>query len=411
MRNKKSKHSFLEIDFEYSIGVRIKECSLSAIMEAFCTILPKLVTDFVMKILLGYAEYVMKQEEKPFSCDNCGNNRTFIWKTRHGKLTQLLTIFCWINLHQLQVQCSCCKHKFYITRKLLGLEPRKRIPAETLRRLGLIGALTTFRVSQKVLSMFGILIDKMTVWKAVQSMGKSIEFNLDPKEQNRGEADGTGVPIQGIGKRGKELKIFAQYKKNGKIRIAGVTIGDYHSGWDKLFEPTLEVLKRFKTFLLVTDGDTGIFNGLFGKVKVLIQRCLWHIPHQLKYTLWSDKVKRKASDWLYIMAEIMEICSIQPLVDDMDIIKSMVQSKTDRLEKLISFCAVKGYKHSAAYLENVKPDMFTAINNRLQGKTTSKVERTMRTVNMRINVGKWSTSGALNATKIRLAYYYNGFDV
>ena len=192
MGNIKSKHSFIEIDFEYSIGVRIKECSLSAIMEAFCTILPKMVTDFVMKILLGYAEYVMKQEEKPFNCDNCGNTRAFIWKTRHGKPTQLLTIFRWVNLHQLQVQCSCCKHKFYITRKLLGLEPRKRIPAKTLRRLGLIGALTTFRVSKKILSIFGILIDKMTIWKAVQSMGKSIEFNLDTKEQNRGEADGTG---------------------------------------------------------------------------------------------------------------------------------------------------------------------------------------------------------------------------
>jgi len=34
----------------------------------------------------------------------------------------------------------------------------------------------------------------------------------------------------------------------------------------------------------------------------------------------------------------------------------------------------------------------------------------MRTVNMRINVGKWSIEGALNATKIRLAYYYNGID-
>ena len=177
MGNMKSKHSFIEIDFEYSIKVRIKECSLSAIMEAFCTILPKLVTDFVMKIVLGYAEYVMKQEEKPISCGNCGNNRAFIWKTRHGKPTQLLTIFRWINLHQLQVQCSCCKHKFYITRKLLGLKPRKRIPVETLRKLGLIGALTTLRVSRKILSMYGILIDKITVWKALQSMGKSIEFN------------------------------------------------------------------------------------------------------------------------------------------------------------------------------------------------------------------------------------------
>jgi hypothetical protein len=38
------------------------------------------------------------------------------------------------------------------------------------------------------------------------------------------------------------------------------------------------------------------------------------------------------------------------------------------------------------------------------------VERLMKTVNMRINVGKWSDSGSLNAVKIRLAYYYNGFD-
>ena len=137
------------------------------------------------------------------------------------------------------------------------------------------------------------------------------------------------------------------------------------------------------------------------------QRCLWHIPHQLKYTLWSDKGKRKTSDWVYIMAEIMELCSIRPLVDDMDIIKSMVQSKT---EKLISFCAVKGYKHSTAYLENATSDMFTAIHNRLQGKTTRTVERAMRTITMRSNVGNRSTSGALNAAKIRLAYYYNGLD-
>jgi len=110
------------------------------------------------------------------------------------------------------------------------------------------------------------------------------------------------------------------------------------------------------------------------------------------------------------MAEIMEICSIRPLVDDMDIIKSMVQSKTDRLEKLISFCAVKGYKHSAACLENATSDMFTAINNRLQGKTTRTVERAMRTITKRSNVGEWSTSGALNAMKMRHAYYYNSLD-
>ncbi|MCP4990021.1 MAG: hypothetical protein GY928_29430 [Colwellia sp.] len=54
--------------------------------------------------------------------------------------------------------------------------------------------------------------------------------------------------------------------------------------------------------------------------------------------------------------------------------------------------------------------MFTAFRNKLEGKTTSKVERVMKTVNMIIKMGKWSTNGALNAIKVRLAHYYNGFD-
>jgi len=54
--------------------------------------------------------------------------------------------------------------------------------------------------------------------------------------------------------------------------------------------------------------------------------------------------------------------------------------------------------------------MFTAIENRLEGNTTSRVERLFRAVNMRVNVSKWSTEGVLNVAKVRLAYYYNGFD-
>ncbi len=38
------------------------------------------------------------------------------------------------------------------------------------------------------------------------------------------------------------------------------------------------------------------------------------------------------------------------------------------------------------------------------------VDRLTRTVNLWINVGKWSTQGALNVMKVRLADYYHGFD-
>jgi len=88
----------------------------------------------------------------------------------------------------------------------------------------------------------------------------------------------------------------------------------------------------------------------------------------------------------------------------------MVESKRKRLEEIIRYCRDNGYIRTVSYLENARPDMFTALEKRLNGKTTSKVERVMRTVNMRVNVSKWSKAGALNVTKVRLAYYYNGFD-
>lgn len=34
----------------------------------------------------------------------------------------------------------------------------------------------------------------------------------------------------------------------------------------------------------------------------------------------------------------------------------------------------------------------------------------MRTVNMQVNMNKWSVAGVLNVTKICLAYYYSSFD-
>lgn len=363
-----------------------------------------------MAILLGYAEYVMGQKEKPFECDQCGNRHEFTWKTKHGKGTKILTVFMWIKINQLQIKCNNCKHKFYLTRKLLGIERMTRIPKETYRKLGLLGALASFRVASKITGMFGWTIDKMTIWKGVQKTGKEIKFEVNPDELPEGEADGTGVGIQGINKRGKELKIFIQKKKTGGVRIAGIDIGKYNGSWENLFKPSIEMMKSFKEFLLITDGDTSILDSIKDKVTILFQRCLWHIPHQFKYTLWQDKVKRQSEKWSYLLAELIEISAIRPLVDDMKIIEDMVKSKLLRLAKLINMCRENGFNRSAEYLESAKGDMFTAITNRLKGKTTSKVERVMRTVNLRVNVGKWSQAGALNATKIRLAYYYNGFN-
>jgi hypothetical protein len=401
----------LTIEFECQFRVQLQHSDFAAIMKAFLMLLPQVLEDFFQKVLVGFGEYEMGLKKKSFACKCCGNDTAFVWKTRHGKATTILTWFRWIALKQLQVRCMQCGSKQYITRMLLGMEPRKRVPEETRRKLALMGALTSYRVSAKLGTMFGWAVDKMTIWKSVQQIGALMEFVLDGKEAPRGEADGTGIGITGIPKRGKELKVLVQYKRGGGIRVAGIAIGPYNGAWEKLFQQSLAVLKGFtRPFLLVTDGDISIFDSLKGKVTILTQRCLWHIPYQAQYVLWKDAVTRKSEEWLLVVAELMELCAIRPWVDCQETIQAMIASKRLRLEKTIAYCRDRGYTHTVAYLENARGDMFTAIEHRLEGKTTSRVERLFRTVNMRVNVSKWSTDGALNVIKVRLAYYYNGFD-
>ena len=401
----------ITIEFDCQFRINMGRSDFSSIMRAFLILLPQLLEDFFQKVLVAFGEYEMAREKKSFVCKCCGNDTQFIWKTRHGKATTVLTWFRYISLKQLQVECKECGSKQYITRMLLGMEPRKRVPEETRRKLALLGALTSYRVAEKFGKMFGWAIDKMTIWKSVQQVGAGMEFVLDENEEPHCEADGTGVGIAGIAKRGKELKVLVQYKKGGGIRVAGIDIGNYNGSWKKLFQKSIEVMKGFdRPFLLLTDGDTSILESLKGKVTILVQRCLWHIPYQAQYVLWKDGVKRKSEEWLHVVTELMEICAIRPLVDCQGTIQAIIASKQTRLEKVIAFCLEKEYTHTATYLENARGDMFTAIENRLEGKTTSRVERLFRTVNMRANVSKWSIDGALNVTKVRLAYYYNGFD-
>lgn len=402
----------MKINFCCDISIDIDKPNLKNITESFLKIQRIILPRFINSILLSFAEHYMKLEKKPFVCGKCGNAHNFVWKTKKGKQTKLLTIFGIVLLNQMQVKCKNCGHKKYITRQLLEIAPRKRIPAQTVRKLGMIGALSSFRVAQKIVRMFGWNLNQMTVWRSLQKLAKEIEFDLDMNESAHGEADGTGIPIQGIKKRGKELKVFVQLKKGGGVRIAGLSIGNYDSQWEKLFNPLIPKLKKFKDFLLVTDGDASILKPLEGKVKIIYQRCLWHIPHQFKWYLWKDKVKRKSNEWTYAITKLINISITKNIsYEDEKVIEKLIDDKEKELKKLIEYCELKGWDKSKRYLENAYPNMFNSLKNRLAGRTSSRVERVMRTVNMRANIGKWSTTGVLNAMKVRLAYYYNDFDV
>lgn len=400
----------MKIDFSCKYVMELPDCKHETIIGLFTKLLPMILADLFQCVLMRFADEIMESSEKPFSCSGCGNDRDFSWKTRHGKPTLLRSVFALLTIRQLQVKCCCCGKKMFITRTLLGLEARVTTPPETRKRLALLGSLTTFRVAEKITGMFGVKLCRMSIWRSVQQEAETLEFGLDPDEKAEGEADGTGIPIKGIKKRGRELKVFIQKCVDGSVRIAGLAIGKYESDWDKLFKPILPDFSFFKEFLLVTDGDTSILKGLGDKVKVIVQRCLWHIPHQLKYCLWQDKVKHKSQEWKKVLTDAILVCTLPRPPDEEALISTIIEEKRKALNSLIDHCRTYGYERCATYLTNAAPDMFNSFEKKLHGKTTSLVERVMRIVNFRINVGKWTESGALNVNKIRLAHYYNGYD-
>jgi hypothetical protein len=401
----------VQIEIDTKLKIELDTSSLSEILKKFSQILLEILSQFVATVLLSFADHHLAKGDL-FNCKECGSNNRLHWKTKHGKVTGILTPFGKISLPQLQLQCAC-GHRFVITRKLLCIEPRCSTPSITVRMLGFIGSLTSFRVAEKITRLFGVKLNRMAVWRCVQRLGETIHFDLDPAECKVGEADGTGIPIQGIAKRGRELKVFVQLKKSGGCRIAGLSIGKYDSQWDKLFKPLKESLALFSNFQLITDGDASILKGLGKKLTIIYQRCLWHIPHQFKFTLWKDKVVRKSQKWTETLARLIDIVNVKSiLAEDQDkIVALLIAAKKQKLQELIAYCESEGWKSSTSYLRNAQNDIFTGVEKRLAGKTTSHVERVMRTVNLRVNVGKWSPGGALNACKIRLAHYYNGWDV
>jgi len=396
----------VKIEYNVNYSIEIRNCKIDHLTDVFKQLFVMVFSDFVKAVLKQFGDDFMKMKKKPFHC-LCGNDRNFIWKTKDAKPMKITTIFADLILPQMQVQCKDCGKKMFISRLLLGIERYQKMSTLTERILAFVGGLATFRTSEKILGMVGVSFNRMKVWRCVQKIGKTISFDLDPKHLPYGEADGTGIPIVGIKKRGQELKVFIQKKVGGGVRIAGLAIGKYDSDWAELFAPLRDTIMSFKNFLLVTDGDTSILNGV-KCLNVIFQRCLWHIPHQLKYCMWKDGIKKKSADWMEITGKIFDISAIRPYLEKDDI-DAVIREKRARLDGLISFCEKKGYKASTSYLINARPDMFSALEKRLNGKSSSLAERLMKTVNMRVNVGKWSPDGALNAMKLRLAHYYNGW--
>ena len=174
------------------------------------------------------------------------------------------------------------------------------------------------------------------------------------------------------------------------------------AGWVALFEPLRETFEgaAAKELSVLMDGCKAILSGAKSvHERIKIQRDIWHICHQLKYYIWKDKVSKLHK--IALIKNVFKAVSI-----------TWYRPKEECLELMASailFCDRQQYKHCQNYLMGCCEHLFTFEEQELVHENSSKMERMMRTVNQRMDIGVWTDQGALAVAKIRLAYFYNGF--
>ena len=147
-----------------------------------------------------------------------------------------------------------------------------------------------------------------------------------------------------------------------------------------------ESLKALKAKGIVHDGDMD----LSGCARWL-QRCLWHLIHQLKHFLWEDNIPVKTRE-----PYVKELITILHRSSNVKVMKKKYRSFIKTLKAI-------GLIQSYVHLKNAEPEIGTFWEHGIVGSTTSPVEREMREINRRVDVGvRWSVPGVENLLLVKM---------
>ena len=176
-------------------------------------------------------------------------------------------------------------------------------------------------------------------------------------------------------------------------------------GVDETWAKTAGALARCRPGRVVYDGDPDVVEWVEGTfAEVPKQRCSWHLVHELNRHLWEDGLKQaQARTWRNQLRQIL----YQP--------EYPLPQRRAALHVLIQQLRDHGLTNVAHYLEDAAPRVF-AYREEPDGmffdqqrqeplaiSSTSPVERQMREINRRTDVGaRWQPTGVTNLLRLDL---------
>jgi hypothetical protein len=414
----------MQFELQTKVVINVESSNISEITTCFLKSLAPIFAQMVSMVMFHYRdEYEKRGHISSLLSLEAGDS--WCWKSKEGynKIT-INSLFGKITLPNPVVRIkkkdgSICSK--VLGRKLLSVSPFMQVPDFMKQMVGTLGGLMSFRNVEKSMQVFGIFnISLGSIWGSLQWTAAGLDIKLEEENSSNDaeksivlEADGTGVSTLNSGKRGSEIKVLMQRKDNGGLHFLGVKSGKYSNkpDWEVLFDDFKKKLGTIthpiKNCILVADGDStviDVFNKLALKGAAFFQRCLWHIPHQIKYMLWKDKADVAQKKEILTLTYSAFLLRKTLIMQDF---KTYILSKVERIEKLIEKCVNLGFNTCATFLENAKKNAFVLGESTTINRNTSLTERAMRTIKQRTRYAVWSEKGVENAIKIRLNHFYN----
>jgi hypothetical protein len=340
-----------------------------------------------------------KDAKGMLQCPQCAESPGFERRGKRGRC--FYTRYGKVESALLQVTCKGCGCTFS---PFVGFfsERGKRYSRDLVQSL-VLSALTVscHETSRRAGREAGVKAAAITVWRQVKEAYERYERRERKPSNLHGIlfADSTGVKT-GKTKGGSPLnlaiKVSGREVKGNravlKKELVTLSVGKWRE----------DELKSVNADLSVTDGDPELKGILcYTQPYLPSQRCLFHAPRDLYWTLYRDGAEKERAYWEgRLVGEIW-----RPSANGIA-----------GIDRLIADLESRGLSHTATYLRNARNELFTVTRLKEQGMApeivmvaTGPVEREFREINRRTEIGaRWTEEGVERVARLLQEVRLNG---
>ena len=292
-----------------------------------------------------------------------------------------------LRLKVLQAHCKSCRRTFRPLNAALGLPTSRRLLEELAAKAVYLGVQVSFARSAGILRR--LTGGSLSAEGLRQVLARQAAELALPKPQPGQTVlvDATKVKA-GAKERGAPVYLavtaapgpLKNHRPTCRKRLVHLHVGD-----------SRQLKKRLRAFgatRVVHDGGEDLTG-----CAAALQRCRWHLGHQLKHYLWQDGVPHGFRN---------------AFRDTTTRILSDRDHGSTRYRRWQINLAALGLTTAANHLQRATDEAFTYLKDPFDYIDTSPLEREMRELNRRADVGvRWSPQGLENVLKLLFHYRLN----